>query len=482
LIKSDYLIIVSGSQDLLKLVQQAQGAAGRILHSYDAFRDGISCWTPLKAESQLTANASTQVKLEDTQDTGSWPKMTDRSPMSTNKADSVVSFPPSSSECNENIQASIEKGNLSDFSSQPPDRGLDVVDCPKMKRSSITCEAPSRPTSISVGVQCPRTDRDIQGSTSRPMSRPTKGILYGQKEPAAISMNKSQLDQMNDLLVGEQNTIRNLSAQLYQTKRELEEARGKWAQTEADLRAKLHSQQAREMELVRLNTNLQTEVRLTKCQLAQLQVRLSMFDRERSVTEPLRDTAISLAYKHNLSGSQQTESVDSENTLCSAKPTEPKPSEFISELTALIPALSRMLAEAQENAVDKYDHTQICTVPTSPKQPTKNPIIHKSHSRTQQENVRSGQNSKQLHVDMLKSNPILQSQRYPVNTKLGSTLHQLSPGENRSGSVSPMSRSDSVSSVRSIDVLEFQSGLALLDQRINSVRETLNSNAAFERY
>ncbi|KAF6777878.1 hypothetical protein AHF37_02400 [Paragonimus kellicotti] len=83
---------------------------------------------------------------------------------------------------------------------------------------------------------------------------------------------------------------------------------------------------------------------------------------------------------------------------------------------------------------------------------------------------------------MLKASPILQSQQHSVNTKLGSSFRHLSPDENRSGSVSPTSRSDSVSSVRSIDVLEFQNGLALLDQRINSVREALNSNTAFERY
>ncbi|KAA3677269.1 uncharacterized protein DEA37_0002016 [Paragonimus westermani] len=484
------LAVESGSQDLLNLVQQAQNAAGRILHSYDAFRDGTSCWTPLKTELRLTANASTQVKVEDTQDTGSWLKTADRItelPVSINKVDcrnisSVVPVPPSSSECNKNIQVSIAKGNLSDFPNQSPGRGVDVIDCSEMKGSSVTCETPTRPTSINVGVQCLRADRDIQGWASRSMSRSKKGILYVQKEPAAINkQNISQIDQMNDLLVVEQNTVRNLSAQLYLTKRELEEARDKWAQKEADLRAKLHSQQTRELELVRLNTNLQTEVRLTKCQLAQLQVRLSMSDRVRSEAEPLRNTTISSTYKRNLNGNHQAESVDSGNTLCSTEPTEAKPSEFISELTALIPALSRMLAEAQESTVDKYDHTQICTSPPRPKQPNTNPIIHKSHLLTQ-ENVSRGQNSQQRHVDMLTSSPNLQSQEHSVNPKPGPAFRlQLCPGENRSGSVSPSSRPDSVSSVRSIDVLEFQNGLALLDQRINSVREALDSKTAFER-
>ncbi|KAF8564559.1 hypothetical protein P879_09298 [Paragonimus westermani] len=479
------LAVESGSQDLLNLVQQAQNAAGRILHSYDAFRDGTSCWTPLKTELRLTANASTQVKVEDTQDTGSWLKTADRItelPVSNNKVDSVVLVHPSTSECNKNIQVSTAKGNLSDFPNQPPGRGVDVIDCSEVKGSSVTCEAPTRPTSINVGVQCLRADRDIQGWASRSMSRSKKGILYVQKEPAVINKSISQIDRMNDLLVSEQNTVRNLSAQLYLTKRELEEARDKWAEKEADLKAKLHSQQARELELVRLNTNLQTEVRLTKCQLAQLQVRLSMSDRVRSEREPLRDTTISSAYKRNLNGNHQAESVDSGNTLCSTEPTEAKPFEFISELTALIPALSRMLAEAQENTVDKYDHTQICASPPRPKQPITNPIIHKSHLRTQ-ENVSRWQNSQQCHGDMLTSSANLQSQEHSVNPKLGSTFRlQLSPAENRSGSVSPASRPDSVSSVRSIDVLEFQNGLALLDQRINSVREALDSKTGFERY
>ncbi|CAL8085682.1 unnamed protein product [Calicophoron daubneyi] len=448
------LAIVEGNEDLLMLVHQAQGAATRILQSYESFittpQDAISADPNpvLPQSSEGTANSkhlrsehdekSVQVISRDmlssvqssplTSEKGTWTP-----PLGNNQESSSCTILDRAYVC-----AVREKANGS------------VKENDRTLRNLCTAE-----------VQCDDKANSSAGNIHRNNSavRMEQGRL--------MKKYKIQLDKLRIQLGEEQCQIRSLSVQLYETQRELEKGRIGWLQKESLLQAQLRAQHAKEVDLIKINASLRNDLRLAQYQIDQLQFRLSLIEQ----------------VKHDDKGKKWDSPLDP-SCICILPKGQEQPASLglMVGMSTLIPKFDKVLCERQLDITSRHSESSgidLCPSPMgSSKQPssysdeTPNrvlPLLSLANPLGSNDLTRSMKNSSAAFQTPIKKR---HANEDPKPSEANTITIQAAETDNQS-TCSDVSLATTVSSLRTVDELEFRNGLALLDQRINSVRSVL---------
>ncbi|KAA0186008.1 hypothetical protein FBUS_07134 [Fasciolopsis buskii] len=247
------LAVLTGSSELIKLTQQAQNAARKILHYYGSFLD--------------------------------------RAPPPVNEypfVDNPCGDPTEDRMCQSAVDCQ-KRNSMSRGTQATADvfsRNIEKVDA-----STTTRDAPSftlEESRMSNGM----SKNNAQSTQSKHVcdaqtSAVVDAAVRPHSEDEDVSDHRHRCDknhqiclaQLRKQLASEQAQTRNLSSQLLYCQRGVEKMRLDYVQHEAELQADLRACQDRESQLIKSNTELRNELRLADYQISQLKFRLTLVGR-----------------------------------------------------------------------------------------------------------------------------------------------------------------------------------------------------------
>ncbi|CAL8085679.1 unnamed protein product [Calicophoron daubneyi] len=279
-----------------------------------------------------------------------------------------------------------------------------------------------------------------------------------------------------DLLLENDRTLRNLCTAEVQCDDKANSSAGNIHRNNSAVRmeqgrlmkkAQLRAQHAKEVDLIKINASLRNDLRLAQYQIDQLQFRLSLIEQ----------------VKHDDKGKKWDSPLDP-SCICILPKGQEQPASLglMVGMSTLIPKFDKVLCERQLDITSRHSESSgidLCPSPMgSSKQPssysdeTPNrvlPLLSLANPLGSNDLTRSMKNSSAAFQTPIKKR---HANEDPKPSEANTITIQAAETDNQS-TCSDVSLATTVSSLRTVDELEFRNGLALLDQRINSVRSVL---------
>ncbi|TPP67720.1 hypothetical protein FGIG_10238 [Fasciola gigantica] len=266
------LVALTGNSELVKLTREAQHAARKILQYYGSFLDRAPPSTnEYDLVDKFSDNPGEDWKIMSVLD-HQMCEFTNRGTQATPDTLAVNNGKVDACTMTRNTSPLVagESKAVDGMSNNDPDS----IKSTQLKQIRIIQE-------LDQPVQAPPENEahvlDPRSSCGKNTRIPSSGSE--QKRLVNFNTHQTYLTQLRRQLAAEQAQTRNLSSQLLNCQRGVEKIRLDYVQREAELQADLRACQDRESQLIKSNTELRNELRLADYQISQLQFRLSLVER-----------------------------------------------------------------------------------------------------------------------------------------------------------------------------------------------------------
>lgn len=430
------LAVLTGSSELIRLTEQAQNAARKILHYYGSFLDRAPppvneysfvdnpcndpigdrmCQSAVDCQKRNSMSRGTQATL-------------DVSSCKIEKVDASTTTRDASS-------LTLGKSKMSN--GMPKNNAQST-------QSKHVCDAQTS-TKVDTAVHPHSQNEDVFDH-----------------EPRCDKNHQLCSAQLRKQLASEQAQARNLSSQLLYCQRGVEKMRLDYVQREAELQADLRACQDRESQLIKSNTELRNELRLAEYQISQLQFRLTLVGRlsppntsdKCQIDAATSDRTLLSDFNYTASRSQSSDPrnsplcYDPQSKIVHCVRNKPRGS-YVDPDTAPVLMKSKSIGSPLRNACGQH------LMPDVSVQKHKHDPIFTSHDRA---------TTSQPDVGI----------KVPLEPHRREDESMNGTEDQSMASVTSRSSGDS-SSLHTVDEMEFRSGLAQLDERIDSMRRALLS-------
>nr|CAH8869862.1 unnamed protein product [Trichobilharzia regenti] len=320
-----------------------------------------------------------------------------------------------------------------------------------------------KPTTNSVGTDCNILNFNSKRDDISPLLNENNKLIAEQK---------AQIEQLKQTLSSEQYQIRSLSSQLYKNQLEFDKARLNWLQKENQFKAEKERFNQKMSSILTTKDQVIRNLETSREYIKLLEGRISMLERSHSNIRQFSRCSEQISPDRCESFSS-----DSEYSRIYLKNIDSVRS--TPDLSATFPTLSKLLLISNE-----CQNTRNCLTACSHKTSSKNFQTNQS-CQTKWNNEQYWRRSPQHSHDLDRlfegdcisaSSTLTRSDTTDIQIRKSEIDHQDTTERSDYKHFSLPSASSSISSLHAVDELEFQNNLALLDQRINSIRDSLRLN------
>ncbi|CAH8870395.1 unnamed protein product [Trichobilharzia szidati] len=339
----------------------------------------------------------------------------------------------------------------------------EVLSAPRTKTSKSIQVSSLKPTTNSVGIDCNILNFNSKRDDISPLLDENNKL---------IAQQKAQIEQLKQTLSSEQYQIRSLSSQLYKNQLEFDKARLNWLQKENQFKAEKERFNQKMSSVLTTKDQVIRNLETSREYIKLLEGRISMLERSHSNVRQFSRCS-------ELISPDRCESYSSDSEYSRIYLKNIDSVRSTPDLSATFPTLSKLLLISNE-----YQNTRNCLTACSYKTSSKNFQTNQS-CQTKWNNEqywrRSPQHSHNLdrffEGDCISaSSTLTRSDTTDIHIRKSEIDHQDTTERSDYKHFSIPSASSSISSLHAVDELEFQNNLALLDQRINSIRDSLRLN------
>ncbi|KAH8864996.1 hypothetical protein KSF78_0003104 [Schistosoma japonicum] len=317
---------------------------------------------------------------------------------------------------------------------------------------SVQCSV-DKPTSNIVAIQC-----DIIS-----VIKNNGNIALLDENSKLIAQQKAQIEHLKQTLLSQQNQVRSLSSQLCNKQLEFDKAKLNWLQKENRLKVEKYRIRKKCSTAIIAKEQVAKNLEISRGYIKHLKDHISMLQQSQSDVRSISRNSKHFSIKK--CGNFLSESTYSKEYVKNIDLVRSTP-----DVSATFPTISKLLS-LSKHCRDPYK----CVTPKVLANHSCQIDREFQHCNCYDGNQLPDASLPGNHFDgaLISANPTLSCS---MKTRKASTNHEEISNEPDDKYPSISSIASSVSSLQMFDEMEFQDNLALLDQRINNVREYLRLN------